>query len=311
MKLDSRICVVGSNGMLGHAICKQLLAKGYLNIIMCDRTEVDLCNQADTNQFFRDNKPEYIFFLAAVAAGIQYKKSHPTEMLVRNLQMITNVMESARITSCTKMINVCSALLYPSRAQVPLKEEYATHIDLGEIDTPYALAKAAGMQLARYYNEEFGMKYVTVVPCNFFGEFAPYDGDRAGVVSALISRIYNAKVQGIDKVKVWGTGNACREFLNSQDVANACIFLMNNDTEYDLINIGRGFEFSIREVAEMIKNVVGYDGELLFDATKPEGRSHMQLNTERLFKMGWRPQMDLEASIRNAYEWYVFNIAKE
>lgn len=308
MNLDSRICVVGSNGMLGHAICKQLSEKGYINIINCDRAEVDLCNQAETTRFFEERKPEYVFFLAAVAAGIQYKKNHPTEMLLKNLQMITSVMESARIIGCRRMINVCSALLYPSRAPIPIKEENATHVDLDEVDTPYSLAKAAGMQLARYYNKEFGMNYVTVVPCNFFGEYAPFDGDRAGVVSALVSRIHKAKLHGIEQVEVWGTGNACREFLNSQDVASACIFLMNNNTEYDLVNIGRGYEFSIREVAETIQKIVGYKGELFFDASKPEGRPHMQLNTERLFGMGWRPQMDLEASIKNTYEWYLNNI---
>lgn len=217
-------------------------------------------------------------------------------------------MESARRINCKKMINVCSALLYPKDATIPLNEESATYVELGEIDTPYALAKAAGMQLARYYNKEFGMNFLTVVPCNFFGEFAPFDGDRAGVISALISRIHNAKVQGKKQVEVWGSGNACREFLNSQDVANACIFLMSNDTKHDLINIGRGFEFSIREVAEMIKRVVGYEGKLFFDTTKPEGRPHMQLNTNKLFEMGWRPKIDLEASIRNAYEWYLSNV---
>lgn len=308
MELDSKICVVGSNGMLGHAICRQLNLEGFKNIIKCDRLEVDLCNQEDTYRFFEEKEPEYIFFLAAVAAGIQYKKNHPTEMLLKNMQMITNVMESARRINCKKMINVCSALLYPKDATIPLNEESATYVELGEIDTPYALAKAAGMQLARYYNKEFGMNFLTVVPCNFFGEFAPFDGDRAGVISALISRIHNAKVQGKKQVEVWGSGNACREFLNSQDVANACIFLMSNDTKHDLINIGRGFEFSIREVAEMIKRVVGYEGKLFFDTTKPEGRPHMQLNTNKLFEMGWRPKIDLEASIRNAYEWYLSNV---
>ena len=308
MNKDSRICVLGANGMLGHAICKQLVEKGYVHIIKSGREEVDLCNQSETKRFFREYQPEYVFFLAAVAAGIQYKKDHPTEMLLKNLQMITNVMEFAKEIKCKKMINVCSALIYPNGAQIPLEEKNVKYIDLDQIDTPYSLAKAAGMQLARYYNKEFGMNYITVVPCNFFGEFAPFEGDRAGVVSALISRIHNAKIHGIEKVEVWGTGNVCREFLNSQDVANACIYLMNFDTKYDLINIGRGFEYSIREVAEMIKFIIGYGGELFFDSTKPEGRLHMQLNTERLFDMGWRPHMDLEASIRNAYEWYIANI---
>lgn len=225
--------------------------------------------------------------------------------------MITNVMDGAHKNGCKKMINVCSALLYPSQATIPLREEDATYANLGEIDTPYSLAKATGMQLARYYNQQYGDNILTVVPCNFFGEYAPFDGDRAGVVAALISRIHNAKINNIDQVEVWGTGNACRELLNSKDVANACIFLMNTDTNHDLINIGRGKEFTIREVAETIKKVVEYEGNLFFDSTKPEGRAHMQLNTDKLFGLGWRPSMNLEESIRNAYTWYIDTLKKE
>lgn len=308
MNVDSKICVAGSKGLLGHAIVGQLESEGYKNIIHCDRPEVDLCNQKETNSFFEIEKPEYLFFLAAIAGGIQFKKTYPADILLRNLQMITNVMDAAQRCGCIKMINVCSALLYPVEAQIPLNEEDATYANLGLIDTPYSLAKAAGMQLARNYNQQYGTRYLTVVPCNFFGEYAPFDGDRAGVVSALIARIHHAKVNNINRVEVWGTGNACREFLNSKDVASACIFLMNSDTKYDLINVGRGYEFTIREVAEVIKKVVGYEGELFFDASKPEGRPHMQLNTDKLFSLGWKPKMDLEESIRNAYEWYVKDI---
>lgn len=311
MDKNSKICVIGHKGMLGHAIWSTLQLEGYTNLIGCDRPEVDLCDQKMTLDFFDKERPEYIFFLAAVAAGIQYKKTHPVDMLLKNLQMITNVMESAHNTGCKKMINVCSALLYPSQASIPLHEEDATYANLGEVDTPYSLAKATGMQLARYYNQQYSDNILTVVPCNFFGEYAPFDGDRAGVVAALISRIHNAKINNIEQVEVWGTGNACRELLNSKDVANACIFLMNADTNYDLINIGRGKEYTIREVAETIKKVVGYDGNLFFDSTKPEGRAHMQLNTDKLFGLGWRPSMDLEESIRNAYTWYIDTLKKE
>ena len=179
-------------------------------------------------------------------------------------------------------------------------------MNLNEIDTPYSLAKAAGMQLANYYNQQYKTKYITVVPCNFFGAFAPFEGDRAGVVPSLIRRIHEAKIMGKDAVEVWGTGNACREFLNSKDVADACVFLMNNDKiTGGIINIGRGYEFSIKEVAYKVKEVVGYNGELVFDSSKPEGRAHMQLNTEKLFKLGWRPTMDLKDSLIDAYEWYL------
>lgn len=308
MDKNSKICIIGHKGMLGHAIWSTLESDGYTNLIGCDRSEVDLCDQKGTLDFFDKEKPEYIFFLAAVAAGIQYKKTHPVDMLLKNIQMITNIMQAAHNIRCKKMINVCSALLYPSQALIPLREEDATYVNLGEIDTPYSLAKACGMQLARYYNQQYGDNILTVVPCNFFGEYAPFDGDRAGVVAALISRIHNAKVNSISRVEVWGTGNACRELLNSKDVASACVFLMNSNTPYDLINIGRGKEFTIREVAETIKEVVGYDGDLFFDSTKPEGRAHMQLNTDKLFELGWKPSMNLEESISNAYNWYINNI---
>ena len=311
MNQQSRICVAGSKGLLGHAIVRQLEEEGYHNIIHCDLPEVNLCDQSDTNRFFEQEKPEYVFFLAAVAGGIQFKKTYPADMLLKNLQMITNVMDAAHRCGCRKMINVCSALLYPVEAQIPLKEEDASYANLGLIDTPYSLAKAAGMQLARCYNSQYGTRYLTVVPCNFFGEYAPFEGDKAGVVSALIARIHNAKINNLDRVEVWGTGNACREFLNSRDVADACIFLMNTDAEYDLVNIGRGFEFTIREVAVMIKDVVGYTGELFFDASKPEGRAHMQLNTDKLFGLGWKPKLDLRASIQNAYDWYVKSLSEK
>ncbi len=306
MDKNAKICVIGHKGMLGHAIWRQLTEQGFTRLIGCDLPEVDLCSQRQTDGFFAREKPEYVFFLAAVAAGIQYKKTHPVEMLQKNLQIVTNVFSSAYAHGCRRMINVCSALLYPSEAQIPLREEDAVHANLHQVDTPYALAKAAGMQLARYYNQEYHTQYITVVPCNFFGEYAPFEGDRAGVVPSLIRRIHEAKIQNAPQVEVWGTGNACRELLNSKDVARACIFIMNHDqpTE-DLINIGRGFEYSIREVAQMIQKLVGYEGELFFDASKPEGRQHMQLDTGRLKALGWKPEMDLEESIRDAYAWFL------
>lgn len=308
MRKDIAICIVGDKGMLGRAIWSKLKAAGYTNLISCDLPEVDLTNQVATDLFFKEKRPEYVFFLAAISAGIEYKKKYPVEVMIQNLQMICNVLSCAQKYGCLRLLNVCSALLYPNTAEIPLREDFATHTNLNEIDTPYSLAKAAGFQLCQYYNREYGTDFFTAVPCNFFGPYAPFEGDRAGVVPALIQRIHNAKRESIPEVIVWGTGNACREFLNSIDVADACIFLMEHPTNYPLLNIGRGHEFSIRETAEMIKRVIGYEGQLVFDATKPEGRPHMQLNTERIFAMGWRPQMDLEESIRVTYEWFEENI---
>lgn len=304
MEKTSRICIVGDKGTLGHAIRRQLQREGYLNIISCDLPEVDCTSQAQVAAFFERERPEYVFFLAAISAGIEYKRKYPVEVMLKNLQMETNILQYSHEYKVKRLLNVCSALLYPSTAKIPFNEDDASFTNLNEIDTPYSLAKAAGFQLCTYYRKEYGEDFFTVVPCNFFGEYAAFDGERAGVVPSLIRKVIEAKEQGDTQVVVWGTGNACREFLNSRDVADACVYLMNNPLKYDLINIGRGHEFSIRETAETIAKIVGYTGELIFDATKPEGRLHMQLSTERLFSTGWKPSMNLEESIENAYNWY-------
>lgn len=307
MNKTDKICVVGANGLLGHAVVTELIKRGYTNTLKADRDTVDFRDQKATREYFETEKPAGVFFLAAVAAGISFKKSHPAEMLLDNLQMVTNVLSSAHETGVKKLINICSALIYPSSASIPLKEEDAVSVDLGNVDTPYALAKSAGVKLAQYYRREYGDQFISAVPCNFFGEYAPFEGERAGVVPSLISRIHKAKEENAPQVEVWGTGNACRELLNSKDVASACVILLENDLKYDFVNIGRGKEFTMREVAETVKRVVGYEGELFFDATKPEGRLHMQLNVDKLFSMGWKPTLDLENSIRDAYEWYRLN----
>lgn len=307
MSYNGKVCVIGAKGLLGHAVVNELRYRGYHELLLIDREEIDLRDQQATRDFFLEERPEGVFFLAAVAAGINYKKTHPVEMLLDNLQMVTNVLSSSHEIGVKKLINICSSLVYPRSAKMPLMEEDATSIDIDNIDAPYALAKSAGVKLTQYYREEFGDQFISAIPCNFFGEYAPFQGDRAGVVPALIDRIHKAKTEKAPYVQVWGTGNACRELLNSKDVASACVFLFEKYVPYDFINIGRGNEYTIREIAESVKDIVGYKGKLEFDPRKPEGRLHMQLNVDRIFSMGWRPKMNLEESIRDAYEWYLKN----
>ena len=304
MEKNSKICIAGHKGMLGHAIWALLEKKGYSNLIGCDLPEVDLCDQKTATTFFEAERPQYVFFLAAVAAGIEYKKNHPADMMMKNTQMITNMMDCVHKFEVKKTLNICSALIYPKSASIPYKEEDMTHVDVDLIDTPYALAKVAGLQLAKYYKQQYGCDIITAVPCNFFGPFAPFEGDRAGVVPSLVARISNAAEEKKPEVEVWGTGNACRDLLNVNDVADACVFLMENETKYDFLNIGRGEEYTIKEVATTIKNVVGYEGNLYFNTERPEGRPHMMMDNSRLSSMGWKPKMDLKASIENTYLWY-------
>ncbi len=229
MNKNDKICVIGHSGALGHAIRAQLEEQGYTDVVCCSRAEVDCTNQADVDRFFEKNKPDFVFFLAAISAGIEYKRKYPVEVLLQNMQMEMNVISSAHNHGVKRLLNVCSALLYPSTAAIPIEEKDATFTNLNEIDTPYSLAKAAGVQLCNYYRQEYNDDFFTVIPCNFFGEYAAFNGDKAGVVPSLIRRITEAKEQNIDTVTVWGTGRACREFLNSKDVASACIFLMNQE----------------------------------------------------------------------------------
>ena len=306
MNRNSRICVVGSGGALGMAVWDMLARLGYQNLIPCTRDDADLRDPAQVSRFFEREKPEYVFFLAALAAGIQYKKTHPVEMLADNLQMEVNVFAAAHASGCRKLLNVSSSLLYPQNAEIPVKEEEAAYVSLkGGVDSSYTMAKAAGFQLARFYQQEYGMEVVTAVPCNFFGEKSSFEGDRAGVVPSLIARFDRAKEENLPEVEVWGTGNACRDVLNSKDVASACILLMKEHVPFDIVNIGRGEEFTIREIALTVKKVVGYEGQIVFDLTKPEGRMHTLLDNSRISGLGWKPAMTLEESITDAYLWYM------
>lgn len=307
MEKNSRIYVCGHTGMLGTAIWDRLKTEGYQNVFGETQQALDLCDRQAVEKYFIEKKPEYVFFVAAVAAGINYKKAHSAEILLDNMEMITNIIPLSQKYGVKKIINVCSALFYPSDASIPIKEEEATKVFTREIDSPYALAKATGERLCNYYNMQYGTNFVTVVPCNFFGPKAPFTGDRAGVVPSIIRRMNEAKDTNQPEVVIWGTGNACREFLHVDDVADACIFIMNHDEEYKLINVGRGNENTIRETAELIKRVTGYQGELVFDATKPEGRQHMQLNVEKLMSLGWKPKYTLEESLDKTNKWFLEN----
>ena len=305
MNKDALIYIAGHKGALGHALWDKLQAAGYTNLLGCELPELDMTDNAAVKEFFRKNKPDCVILLAALAAGINFRKTNPVEMLLVNLQITINVLSEARAAGVQKFINISSALLYPSEAAIPIRENSATHVNLEELDTSYTLAKSVGAQLCRYYRKQYAADFYTVVPCNFFGPYSPFEGDKAGVIASLIRKMHEAKLHHDDHIEVWGTGNACREFLSVLDVADALTFLVGHDVPYDLVNIGRNEEHSIREVAQLIKKVVGFEGELRFDTTKPEGRMHMQLDTERLFNLGWRPKLTLEQAIQITYDWYL------
>lgn len=310
MKKYEKILILGHKGVLGHAVWNQLEQEGYTNLAGADLPEVDLCDEQQVKALFERESPAYVFFFAALSGGIQYRRDFADMILMRNLRMTLNVIDATESAGCKKVMNISSALIYPDTAPMPYREKEITSVDIKDFDSAYILSKAAGLQLCRFYDRKCSTKYVTVIPCNFFGENSIFEGDKATFVPALISRMHKAKKHGHRQVTVWGTGNACRELMNSKDVAKACITIMNSDTEYDVINIGRGYEFSVKDVAYAIKDIVGYDGEIIFDDTKPEGAKHMQMNVKRLTKLGFTPELNLRRSIRDAYSWYLKEIGE-
>lgn len=304
MDRHARIYVAGHSGMAGSAILKKLKAEGYENLIVCSHSELDLENQSETLSFFERERPEYVFFAAGLVGGIEFKREYPLDMLNSNLRMIMNVLEAAFCLQVKGFLNIGSILLYPQSDCEIFCENDIGKTDLRGIDAPYTLAKLAGEKLCEYYRLQHGFPAITVIPCNFFGENAPMGNKKAGVIPALIERFHLAKENHESQVVVWGTGNAYREFLYSQDLAEACIFIMNHAKDEFIFNVGSGGEITIREAAMTIKEVVGYPGEVVFDSGKPEGRQHMCLNSKRVHDLGWYARTSFEEAVRNTYQWW-------
>lgn len=304
MERHSKIYVAGHTGMAGSAILNKLRDRGYENIIVRSHSEMDLENWSDTLSFFQSEQPEYVFFAAGLVGGIEYKREHPLDMLNRNLRMIMNVLEAAYSCNAKRFLNIGSILLYPQRDLEIFQEEAIGEINLLGIDAPYTLAKLTGEKLCEYYRMQYGFPALTVIPCNFFGEHAPIGSKKAGVIPALIERFHLAKERNDQEVVVWGTGNAYREFLYSQDLADACIFVMEHAKDEFVFNVGSGGEISIHDAAMVIKKVVGYEGNVVFDSTKPEGRLHMCLNSQRIHNLGWYARTSFEDAVRNTYRWW-------
>lgn len=304
MEKHAKIYVAGHQGMAGSAILNQLKQKGYENIITRCHFELDLENMDAVLSFFETQQPEYVFFAAGLVGGIAYKRKYPLDILNKNLRMIMNVLEAAYRCRSKKVLNIGSILLYPQEDSQGSTEEDIGRICLEGTDAPYTLAKLAGEKLCEYYRIQYGFPAITVIPCNFFGEHAPIGNEKAGVIPALIERFHTAKEKDVGEVVVWGTGNACREFLYSQDLADACIFVMDHAEDEFVFNVGSGGEITIRDAAEIIKEVVGYQGNVIFDSSKPEGRQHMCLDSRRLRSLGWQAKTSFKEAVQNTYLWW-------
>ena len=307
MKSDSRIYVAGHKGLVGASLVRKLREDGFTNLFLKTRSELDLTKSEDVLNFFRDEKPEYVFLCAARCGGIGDIKEHPVEHLQDNLEIQNNVIKSSHKTKVKKLLFLGSANVYPQNSPQPIKEEDLLSGYLEPTSESYSLAKIAGVKLCQAYRKQYDCNFISIQPCNIYGPLTKFNTS-AGVIGSLIDKFHHAKEKSLPSIVCWGSGIARREFLYVEDLVDACVFLMQNYDEYDTINVGSGVDHSIREIAYLIKTIVGYEGNLEWDASQPDGMLRKLLDSTKLYKMGWKPSIPLKDGLKMTYEYYKLGV---
>lgn len=302
MEFDSKIFIAGHRGMVGSAIFRNLVSKGFANIITKTRAELDLQRYDDVQSFFKTEKPDFVFLAAAKVGGIIANNTYRADFLFENLQIQNNVIHNAYLAGVKKLVFLGSSCIYPKDCPQPIKEEYLLTGILEPTNEPYAIAKIAGIKMCEAYRDQYGCNFISVMPTNLYGINDNYHPENSHVFPALIRKFHEAKLNGAKEVIVWGSGNPRREFLNADDMADATIFLMQTYNERELINIGVGKDISIRELAELIKEVIHYDGKIVFDSSKPDGIYQKLMCVEKLIQLGWKAKTRLKEGIEIAYQ---------
>lgn len=302
MEKSAKIYIAGHRGMVGSAIYRKLVQEGYSNIITRTSAELDLRDQQAVTEFFNLEKPDYVFLAAAKVGGIVANNTYRADFLYENLAIQNNVIHQAYKNDVKKLMFLGSSCIYPKLAPQPLKEEYLLTGLLEETNEPYAIAKIAGIKMCDAYRDQYQSNFISVMPTNLYGYNDNYHPQNSHVMPALIRKFHEAKVNGTPEVVVWGSGSPMREFLFADDLADACFFLMENYNESHLINIGTGVDLTIKDLALLIKKVVGYEGELTFDSTKPDGTPRKLMDVSKLHDLGWKHQIELEEGIKLAYQ---------
>jgi GDP-L-fucose synthase len=305
MDKNARIYVAGHQGLVGSAILRQLQVQGYRNIIVVTREELDLLEQTAVYRFFAREKPEYVFLAAARVGGIEANRSFPAQFIRENLLIQSYVIDAAYNHGVRKLLFLGSSCIYPALAPQPLKEEYLLNGKLEETNAAYATAKIAGIKMCQAYNRQYGCIYISVMPTNLYGPGDNFDLNTSHVLPALIRKFHEAKVRQDKEMVVWGTGQPRREFLHVDDLARACLFLMHKYDQPEIINIGTGKDIKIADLAVLIKNIVGYEGKIVYDYSKPDGTPRKLLDISKLTALGWQPQITLKQGIESTYHWFV------
>ncbi len=305
MEYGSKIYVAGHRGMVGSGIVRSLQMQGYVNIVTRTSSELDLRNQAAVDDFFATEKPEYVFLAAAKVGGIMANNTYRADFLYDNLAIEANVIHSSYVHGVDKLLFLGSSCIYPKLAPQPLKEEYLLTGLLEPTNEPYAIAKIAGIKLCEAYRDQYGCNFIAAMPTNMYGQGDNYHLQNSHVIPALLRKFHEAKVSGSAFTEIWGTGTPLREFMYVDDLADACVYLMNNYNEKEFINVGTGEEVTIKELAHVVQQVVDFEGETKFDATKPDGTPRKLMDSAKLHSLGWKHKTSLQEGLKKAYQFFM------
>jgi GDP-L-fucose synthase len=305
MNKESRIYVAGHKGMVGSAIVRKLTELGYTNIITADRNKLNLINQMNVQSFFANEMPEYVFLCAAKVGGIKANNEMKGDFIYENLMIQSNIIKESQDFGVKKLLFLGSSCIYPKMSPQPIKEEYLLTGLLETTNDAYAIAKIAGIKMCQSFNQQYGTNYISVMPTNLYGYNDNYDLNNSHVLPAMIRKFHEAKINGLDKVEIWGTGTPMREFLYVDDLADACIYLMNNYNESDPVNVGTGKDISIKDLAYLVKDIVGFNGDIYFNTDMPDGTPRKLLDVSKLKEIGWEYKTSLRKGIEKTYADYV------
>lgn len=310
MNISDKIYVAGHNGLVGSSIIRRLKKEGYSNIICRSSSELDLRRQDQVEAFFEKERPVYVFLAAAKVGGIMANNTYPAQFIYENIMIEANMLQAAFLSKVKKLLFLGSSCIYPKLAGQPIKEEYLLDGKLEPTNEPYAIAKIAGIKMCESYNRQYGTNFISVMPTNLYGPNDNFDLETSHVLPALIRRFHEAKENNKSQVVIWGTGKVRREFLYVDDLADAVVYLMNTYDGSKIVNIGVGEDLAIKELAEIIKEIIGYEGKIVYDNTKPDGTPRKLLDVSKLNDLGWRAKTSLRQGIERTYEWWKMNCDK-
>jgi GDP-L-fucose synthase len=311
MSKTDKIYIAGHRGLVGSAIMRLLQQSGYSQLIYRTHAELDLTQQTPVNNFFAKERPDYVFLAAAKVGGIHANNTYRGQFIYSNLVIQTNVIEAARQYETKRLLFLGSSCIYPRGCPQPMREEYLLSGSLESTNEPYAIAKIAGIKLCEAYNSEYGTDFAAVMPTNLYGSHDNFDFETSHVLPALLRKVHEAKISHSHTVTIWGTGSPQREFLHVDDMASACLFLMNKSGFKEMVNIGSGEEVTISQLAKLICEVIGFEGDIIYDNSKPDGTPRKLLDTTRLMQLGWRAQIKLKQGLQQTYKWFLQNYQQD